>query len=152
MARKLIPLPKFLIPKLRQISRWWVQRGVALDEAKVYLPDGKYKNGNPKTKVKYVCAECKRQKINKYYEINEVQVDHINPIVPVEGFTNWDDYILKLFCDSKDLQVLCIPHHEEKTKKENEERKKLRAKYKQSLLKITKISKKVNKSLTKRKK
>ncbi len=132
MARKQIPLPKFLIPKLRQISRWWHQKGVALDKAKVYVPDGKFKNGNPKTKVKYVCAECKRLKKKSLYDIHQVQADHIDPVVNVDGFTNWDDYILRLFCNAEGFQILCEDHHKQKTQRENEERRRIKAENKKN--------------------
>lgn len=66
----------------------------------------------------YTCAFCQKDTWTK-----EIAVDHIKPIVPVTGWDSWDGYISRLFCDAKDLQVLCRPCHLNKSKAENEERK-----------------------------
>jgi len=67
----------------------------------------------------YLCAYCLGEFPNK-----EVQVDHINPVVPSSGFTTWDDFINRLFCNEEQLQVLCKSCHAKKTKEENKQRKK----------------------------
>lgn len=51
-------------------------------------------------------------------------VDHIDPVVPIEGFNSWDDYIARMFVEEEGLQVLCKECHDKKTKDENERRKK----------------------------
>jgi len=62
------------------------------------------------------CAHC-----GKLHPETETAVDHIEPIVdPNVGFTNWDDFIHKLFCEEDNLQVLCTPCHAAKTKAEKE--------------------------------
>lgn len=62
------------------------------------------------------CAMC-----NGLYPETETAVDHIEPVVdPEVGFTNWDDFINKLYCEEDNLQVLCNGCHDEKTKKEKE--------------------------------
>ena len=66
----------------------------------------------------YACAECKA-----YFPAKDVQVDHINPIVPTGGFTTWDDLIENLFCEADQMQCLCKPCHKIKTKQENTTRK-----------------------------
>jgi len=48
-------------------------------------------------------------------------VDHIIPVAA--NATTWDDYINNLFCDSDNLQVLCIGCHKKKTVKEKNESK-----------------------------
>lgn len=55
--------------------------------------------------------------------IKKGEVDHISPVVPVSGFTTWDDYINNMFCEIDGFQLLCSECHEIKTNKENEERK-----------------------------
>lgn len=67
----------------------------------------------------YKCASCKKE-----FPTKEVEVDHIKPIIPIEGFTSWDITIDNLYCDKTNLQVLCLKCHEKKTKIENEERRK----------------------------
>ncbi len=52
-----------------------------------------------------------------------VQIDHIIPVVdPAKGFTDWNDYIEKMFCTPEGFQVLCLEHHDLKTKVENSNR------------------------------
>lgn len=57
-----------------------------------------------------------------------VYVDHISPIVdPAVGFTTWDDFIARLYCEADNLQVLCKECHDAKTLQEtliSKERKK----------------------------
>lgn len=52
-----------------------------------------------------------------------MQVDHIKPVVdPKKGFTTWDDFIDRLYCESKNLQAICKGCHTIKTKQEREVR------------------------------
>ncbi len=53
-------------------------------------------------------------------------VDHIDPVVPVTGFTNWDDVIQRLFCEADGLQVVCPDCHKAKTEEEKNERKRIK--------------------------
>lgn len=63
-------------------------------------------------------------------------IDHIESVVPVTGFDNWQAYVDRLFCSAENLQVLCKePCHKEKSLKENAERRAFKA--------LTKPSKKV---------
>lgn len=54
------------------------------------------------------------------------QVDHIEPVVPVTGFVDWNTHMARQFCALGGLQVLCLLCHKEKTRRENEERRKWR--------------------------
>lgn len=124
MAKKDKTLHELRIMTLRRASTRWKYRYACLNAAKVYVDIGKYKNGNNKTGVFFICAECERQGIEAYYKRNEVQVDHVKPIVDVEeGFTGWDDYVPNLLCEGDNLQVLCRKCHKEKTNAENEARR-----------------------------
>ena len=80
------------------------------------------KKFNQKTKregMHYKCYKCKRE-----FPASEVQVDHRKPVVdPRKGFTNWDDYITRLFCVIRNLQVLCTKCHGIKTLNEKKRRK-----------------------------
>jgi 5-methylcytosine-specific restriction endonuclease McrA len=62
------------------------------------------------------CAECEGEFTQK-----DVQVDHKEPIGSCD---TWDEFIDRLFCEAKNLQVLCKPCHKIKTKKERLENQK----------------------------
>lgn len=70
---------------------------------------------NKKTKrlaQHYRCAACKKE-----FPKTEIQVDHIEPVV-LDKFTTWDEFIERLFCNSDNLQAICLICHKRKTKKE----------------------------------
>jgi hypothetical protein len=67
----------------------------------------------------YRCAICQN-----IFPTSQVQVDHIDPVIPVTGFTSWDDVVERMFSEKEGYQVLCLPCHKVKSKKENEERRK----------------------------
>lgn len=68
-----------------------------------------------KTWVK--CAECGGLDAK-----SNVQVDHLQPVVPVtttlEAMT-WDELVDRIWCDKKNLQILCEVCHNVKSVKEN---------------------------------
>ena len=72
----------------------------------------------------YLCNSCKQEvtttiTLNGKKHKNAV-VDHITPVVdPSDGFTNWGDFVERLYCEKTNLQVLCRECH---TKKGEEER------------------------------
>lgn len=94
----------FLFQGLRKLWRMWPPRSEAMRSARVA----------PAT---YQCVKCKRDYPFRVGERN-LAVDHIEPVIPVTGFTNWDDYINRLFCPVENLQVLCKECHAAKTKVE----------------------------------
>ena len=55
-----------------------------------------------------------------------MQVDHIDPIVPI-GTTledmSWDDVIDRIWCDQNNLQSICKVCHNIKSKEENKQRR-----------------------------
>lgn len=74
---------------LRAGTRRWPPKWDVLESAKTD------KHTNPKTgrlAQFYVCAGCENEFTSK-----EVEVDHIQPVVPPTGFTSWDDVIKNLF-------------------------------------------------------
>jgi 5-methylcytosine-specific restriction endonuclease McrA len=95
---------KYIFAAARKTWRWSPVRREVIKEAKF----GEF----------YRCNVCR-----KY--VDEIQVDHINPIVPPEtGFTTWDSYFNNLYCDKSNLQAICIPCHRFKTTFEQSKRKK----------------------------
>ena len=104
----------FIVSVLRSGTRRWPPKYQCLNEAKTE------KKLNKKTKriaQHFLCAKCKKD-----FPQKEVSVDHINPVIPKEGFTSWDSFIENLFCEADNLQVLCDSCHTKKTKKERGER------------------------------
>jgi len=68
---------------------------------------------------KYKCAGC-----GKIITREECKIDHKEAVIdPKVGFVNWDIYIQRLFCDPKNLQVLCKICHDKKTLEEKQLRK-----------------------------
>lgn len=73
-----------------------------------------------KERGKYECNECKG-----VFKLKETHGDHLEPVInPHTGFTNWDDYIRRLFLGRE--QRLCIQCHKQKTQAENSIRKEKR--------------------------
>lgn len=84
----------------------------------------------------YLCNGCKQEVPHTTKQgrrrIQNVFVDHIEPIVdPVKGFTGFDDFIDRLFCEKDNLQVLCADCHTKKSLAERAEHAKRREKEKQ---------------------
>jgi hypothetical protein len=64
------------------------------------------------------CTSC-----GKLYPRNQMQADHIQPVVPVTGFDSWDKVIARLYCEADGFQAVCKPCHRTKTLDENKERR-----------------------------
>jgi len=77
----------------------------------------------------YLCAGCKEVVTKTTLDpetrkrVNNVHVDHIEPVVPVTGWESWDSCIENMFCEKDNLQVLCSKCHKEVTAAENAQRK-----------------------------
>ena len=92
----------FLKGVLRRASFHWRARTEALVAARV-------------ERGKYLCSGCQ-----DLFGPKEVALDHIVPVVdPKVGFTTWDDYIARLFCDTEGFQILCNSCHDAKTQVED---------------------------------
>lgn len=114
--KKMTPAKRdaYLKAAFRKVWRWGVERKAALAAA---LKGGKY-----------VCKLCPSGNLHRK---DDVKVDHINPVVdPKKGFVSWDEYYKRMFVAADGLQVLCDDCHDKKSKAENEERRKTRAKRK----------------------
>lgn len=101
-ARGKQSLGTFIKGLLRRGSFHWRARNEALVAARV-------------ERGKYLCADCK-----ELFGPKEVALDHIVPVVdPKVGFTTWDDYINRLFCETDGFQILCHSCHDAKTQIED---------------------------------
>ena len=69
----------------------------------------------------YRCEFCRKL-------TEKVQVDHIAPSVPENGWDSWDKYFERLFVSADGMQGLCQPCHTKKTLEEQAKRKEHRAK------------------------
>lgn len=69
----------------------------------------------------YRCEKCQGS-----FPAANMEVNHIVPVVPVEGFDSWDGVIERLFCEKDGLEALCKPCHRAVTKEENKERKEVK--------------------------
>jgi Zn finger protein HypA/HybF involved in hydrogenase expression len=92
-----------IISALRVRSRWWKPAQEVKRKARV-------------GKGTYRCQKCLKTTKNP-------QIDHIEPVVPITGFTTWDDYINRMFCEEDNFQCLCPDCHDEKTKLEKQKRR-----------------------------
>lgn len=98
----------FVKSALRAASRRWPPKYSCLNDSCV----GQYVNVKTNRLAKhYRCNVC-----NQAFPAKDVQVDHISPIIdPSLGFTNWNDVIENMFCESSNLQTICKPCHSIKT-------------------------------------
>jgi hypothetical protein len=75
-----------------------------------------------KERGKYECSQCK-----ELFGPKQIQLDHIQPVVdPQKGFTDWNDYVERMFPDFGGFQVVCKACHKAKTLGENKERRKVK--------------------------
>lgn len=88
-----------------------------------WAPRFKVMNRNKLERGKYKCELCDHVGVQK-----SLQVDHIEPVIPISGFDNWEGFITRLFCDEDGLQLICKSCHKNKSKKENQ----LRAEFKKN--------------------
>jgi len=106
--KKSRPLRTIILSGLGKSWMYWPPRLAAKKRAK-----------HPEKAGWYVCEVCKQER-------ERIEIDHVIPCVrPADGFTTWDDYIKSRFVeDASQLQALCHECHKEKSKRENQERKK----------------------------
>ena len=105
----------FVKSALRSASQRWPPKQSCLSEActgtKVNIKTGRMAKH-------YKCNQCDGE-----FPAKDVEVNHIIPVVPIEGFDNWDNVIKRLFCEKSGLEVVCKPCHKLITKEENATRK-----------------------------
>lgn len=107
----------FCIAALRRASYRWPGRYTAMKAAHV-------------DRNAYKCAACQG-----VFPKKEIRLDHVEPVVPVDGFKNKESFDLhefaeRLLVEESGFQVLCDTCHNNKSKIENTERRKNKAKKK----------------------
>lgn len=101
----------FISSALRGATRRWPVKIMAKRRARV-------------SRGWYVCEGCGEEvpatiKNDKGKRVDNSIVDHIHPIVdPAVGFTTWDEYIQRMFCEADQLQILCKKCHDKKSSEE----------------------------------
>ena len=105
----------FIKSALRSASQRWPPRWDVLNEAK---QGKKINRASGRLAEHYKCNRCKDS-----FPAKEIEVNHIVPVVPVEGFSTWDEVIRRMYCEKDGLETLCKPCHKLITKGENEQRK-----------------------------
>jgi hypothetical protein len=102
-------------------------KGALRSAAQRWPPKHAVKKEAWRKKGKYLCAGYrKRSHIvpvtilnNKRKRINNVFVDHIDPVIdPNVGWVSWDIVIKRMFVEQDGLQVLCKDCHDNKTRDE----------------------------------
>lgn len=123
MAEYILPQDDidFIKNLLRQGSVKWKGRSECLRLARKRVLVRKNKAGQPVYKYHWQCAHCRRWTKNEKL----MEVDHI---IEIGQFTNWNEYIPRVFCDQENLQALCVACHLKKTKAFNSARTKWKRK------------------------
>lgn len=109
-------MASFIKGGLRTLSRKWPPKYETLKRA---LVGRRLDPSTGKMSNRYQCAGC-----GNLFKQADVQVDHIDPVVSVtDGFIDWNEYIMRMFCEADGLQVLCSECHGIKTQNERQQRK-----------------------------
>ena len=99
----------FIRSALRQKSRWWKP----ISECKLKAKR-KYKGTNKRQRFEYQCKKCKQ-----WFAEKNINVDHIKPAGSLNCAEDLPGFINRLFCEIDNLQVLCEPCHDIKTKQDS---------------------------------
>lgn len=105
----------FIKSALRTASVRWPPRYQCLHDA------FSHQGVNPATGRQaklYKCCKCE----GLFPQAN-IEINHIVPVVPVEGFDSWDNLIERLFCEKDKLEAVCKTCHKLITAGENKQRK-----------------------------
>ena len=121
-------MPRQLKPRTRAGGTWtearyWQFIRSALRKATMFYPvKQQVKKAYRKSvtgqrhKFEYPCAHC-----GDWFMEKEISLDHITPAGSLKSYGDLAGFVERLFCEPKDLQILCHPCHTIKT---NEEKKK----------------------------
>lgn len=121
-------LKALIIGALRRVwNRQDIRRQVLAKvriEQPVYNKDGSVSR---RPSVFYQCSLCGQlaKEGRATFSYPKIQVDHIDPVVPLEGdLISWDAFIWRLFeADEAKLQAICSECHLVKSVSENKQRR-----------------------------
>lgn len=97
---------------LRENSRYWKPISMCRLQAR-----RKYEGTNKKQKYEYQCAWCK-----KWFSINDINVDHIQPVGNLTCAEDLPGFVERLFCEVNNLQCMCTKCHDKKSENERKSR------------------------------
>lgn len=103
----------FIRSALRQKSRWW--KPISQAKAKARRNS---KSVNKRLKYEYKCAICK-----DWWPEKQVEVDHIIPAGSLSSYGDLPGFVERLFCEEKDLRVLCKDCHKKITQESKQKTK-----------------------------
>ena len=115
----------YIMSGIRSKSRWWKPKNIAI--AKTFVGKGKNPETGKLCKL-HKCPQCKG-----LFPQGKMDADHIKPVIPLEGFKassetflsyDWNKVLQRLFCEAEGYRVICKDCHKDKTKKENQQRRK----------------------------
>lgn len=92
---------------LRQKSRWWKPILNVKNRGKIA-----YVGDNKRRKFSYICEECKKE-----FDAKSISVHHKKECGSLRSFEDIGKFCKKLFCEEKDLILLCEKCHDKKHKK-----------------------------------
>lgn len=121
-------LKTFVINVLRAASRKWEARDKAKIRGRVLAKDHPEIDAG-RSKYLYPCAVCgKLCREISGKKPKEFQMDHIAPVVPTNGYKSGlefdlNEHVERLFCEEEGWQKICTQCHNEKSQKENTERR-----------------------------
>ena len=101
----------FITSTLRAGARRWQPKYETLNAAKT---EKKINEKTGRLAQHFRCEVCQQE-----FTAKDMEVDHILPAVdPSVGFTTWDEFINRLFCEQDNLQAICTGCHKIKSSTE----------------------------------
>lgn len=102
----------FIRSALRNKSRWW--KPITQCRMSARRP---YNGPSKRQKFEYQCNQCKN-----WFPDKQIAVDHTYPVGALNCSEDLAGFVERLFCEEKDLQVLCSGCHDVKTKLEKQKK------------------------------
>lgn len=118
-------IKRMIIGYARRLSGSWEPRNNVKRRAKIApalhrcskCGSLNYEGDSQKTYEKYL-----EQYPNDIVNFDGIEIDHVQPVIKVTGFTTWDEYFSSLFCDEDGYRPLCNSCHTRKSSEENRQR------------------------------